>query len=249
MFRKTYKNGFFLDIVDYYELLHRYGSYVNSEPQTEDWAVDHIRDDWIMFDCGAHIGYYTMLFSLLAPRGRVYAFEASPESCAKLRRNLDYNARTHAHNYDNVELIPTALGDRDAGQVEETLYLSGGPDYGKTRAPFDFMTLDTFCESRQLARLDLVKIDVDGWDYEVLLGTRRAIQRLRPTLVVEVNYALEWRQHSPTDILQLLDELGYAYEVLDSPGPTNWVMTPREHAAEAPRHCRGGGLPGAVITH
>lgn len=228
MIRKTYKDGFFADLVEYYELLHEYGSYIGSEPETEDWVTDHVGKDWVIFDCGAHIGYYTMQFSHLASNGGVYAFEAGQESYEKCLRNLEYNARTHNRSFDNVEVVHIALGQRDAQGVEEVLYLSGGPDYGKTRDRFDFISLDSFCALRNIGRVDLIKIDVDGWDYEVLLGARETIRRFRPVLITEVNYALEWRNHSPEDVSRLLEELDYSYTAIDTQGPTNWIMTPKE---------------------
>jgi FkbM family methyltransferase len=247
MIRKTYKDGFVLELVDYYELLHEYGSYENSEPQTEDWVVDHVGDDWVIFDCGAHIGYYTMLFSHCAPSGRVYAFEAGGASHEKCLRNLAHNAQRFGYDFTNVEVLRVAVGDRNERGVEEVLYLSGTPDYGKTRGRFDFITLDAFCAKRGIDRLDLIKSDVDGWDYEVLLGARESIRRFRPIVVAEVNYALEWRDHSPEDVARFLDEMDYAHDVLDCPGPTNWVMIPRERYGDGSLIRRAGHPIGLTV--
>jgi FkbM family methyltransferase len=156
----------------------------------------------------------------------VYAFEASEETCKKFARNLRYNATAFNRSFGNVELVSAALGDRVVQGLEEVLYFSGGPDDGRVCDTFDFITLDQFCDSRGLERLDLIKTDVDGWDYEVLLGAKDCIRRFKPVIIAEVNYALGWRGHSEEDVRRLLKDIGYRYELLDYPSPTNWLMQP-----------------------
>lgn len=226
--RKKYKNGFFVDLVDYYKPLRENGWYEHSEIETQDWVIDNVKEDWVIFDCGAHIGYYSMLFSYCAPKGKVYAFEASEEACTKFARNLDYNIATFNRPFQNIELINIALGDRVSQNLKETLYFSGKPNNGKIRSKFDFITLDHFCNSRGIEQVDLIKTDVDGWDYEVLLGCKELINKFKPIFISEVNYALGWRNHSEEDVKRFLKEINYAYKALDFPSPTNWLMYPNE---------------------
>ncbi|HEY3123578.1 MAG TPA: FkbM family methyltransferase, partial [Thermoanaerobaculia bacterium] len=68
------------------------------------WARRLIRPGMTVLDLGAHVGYYSRLFSgLVGPKGKVYAFEASPENQTMLRRNLD------SPRYANVEVVPRAI--------------------------------------------------------------------------------------------------------------------------------------------
>lgn len=94
---------------------------------------------------------------------------------------------------------------------------------------FDSISLDYFCDSRGIERLDLMKSDVDGWDYELLLGAKESIRRFRPIVIAEVNHALGWRKYSKEDVKHFLDEIGYVYKVLDYPFPTNWLMQSKDN--------------------
>src|SRR2546421_555676 len=49
--------------------------YPQCEMQTKAWCVKHIGPDWVVIDAGANIGYYSILFSQLAPKGRIFSFE------------------------------------------------------------------------------------------------------------------------------------------------------------------------------
>lgn len=226
--RKKYKNGFFVDLVDYYEPLRANGWYKHSEIESQNWIIDNVKEDWVIFDCGAHIGYYSMLSSYCASQGKVYAFEANEEACDKFATNLRYNATVFNQDFSNVELIKTALGDRVAQHLEETLYFSGKPipDSGKVQDKFDFITLDYFCDSYGIERLDLIKSDIDSWDYELLLGARNTINKFKPAIIVEINEELAKRNHSEEDIKQFLKEVNYSYQLLDYPSPTNWLLLP-----------------------
>jgi len=226
--RKRYKNNFFVDLVDYYEPLKQNGWYRYSEIETQNWVIDNVREDWVIFDCGAHIGYYSMLFSHCAPKGKIYAFEASEETCKKFMKNLRYNVRRFDRKFENIELENKALADQVRYGAEEIIYFSGKPDNGKTYGKFDFITIDYFCESRDINCLNLIKTDVDGWDYEVLLGASKTIKKYKPFIIAEINYALGWRNHTEEDVKRFLEEVDYTYTVLDYPSPTNWLMYPKK---------------------
>lgn len=223
---KVYNKDYSLKLVSYYEPLANNGWYEHSEFETQEWALENIREDWIIFDCGAHIGYYSMLFSHCAPQGKVYAFEACELTCQYFANNVIAN-RNEKNPYDNIELVNIALGNKVIENVEETLWLSGqGDGVGKTQGIFSFTTLDTFCSENNIQRLDLIKSDVDGWDYELLMGAYNTIATLRPIIIVEVNHAIRWRDHSGKDVKKLAKELGYTWSVLDRVSPSNWLLHP-----------------------
>jgi FkbM family methyltransferase len=139
------------------------GYYENCEPETKRWFVHHARPDWVVLDCGANIGYYSILFARLCPRGRVYAFEPTA-TVEMLRGNL-----RHARVEERVEIVPKALGSR-IGRIEENVYRIWGrpPD----RRTYEFTTIDAFVSERSLG-VAAIKIDVDSFDLEVLQGPKR----------------------------------------------------------------------------
>jgi len=192
-----------IELVAYYPEFADY--YPDCELQTKRWFVENVQPDWIVFDVGAHIGYYSILLSRLAPQGRVFAFEPTC-TIDFLRRNLDHNRAR------NVEPLRIALGAA-SGRVE-----GREPE----RMEYDFATLDDMISHFGLDRLDCVKIDVDSFDFEVLLGAERALERFNPWIVVELNHALVKRGHSVNEVLEWLAARGYEHaRILDS---ENYLM-------------------------
>jgi len=224
---KRYTESFAVKLIAYYDPLAKNGWYENSELETQGWVLENVRKDWVIFDCGAHIGYYSMLFSHCAPDGFVWAFEPNELTCQYFRANIEAN-KDAQHDYENVQLVQVALGSEVAVAKEETLWFSGqGEDgIGKTEGIYEFTTIDAFSQWCNIEHLDLIKSDVDAWDYELLLGARETIEKFKPIIIVEVNYALGWRGHGADDVREFAREIGYTWTVLDNVAPSNWLMHP-----------------------
>ena len=158
-----------------------------------------MRADWWMFDIGANVGYYTILFSQLAPRGRVFAFE--PTATAEmLRANLRHN------KVENAEIHEVALA-ATTGEREDRIYRLWGTD-GEVKT-WPFSSLDDFIERHRIERVDCLKIDVDSFDFDVLRGAERTLADRNPVIVVELNHALARRNQSVGEALAWLARRGY----------------------------------------
>jgi FkbM family methyltransferase len=170
----------------------------------------------VCLDAGAHIGYYTVLASrLVGASGHVYAFEPSPANYRALMENLELNRVT------NVTARNVALALEDGTRV-----LNEGPgtntgratlrvpqterDIGRPQVTVPVRTLHTEVPEAELARIRVVKIDVEGFELEVLrslepvfaLGSPLAVfLELTPGWVDRDDLAsLErmWREHGFT---------------------------------------------------
>jgi FkbM family methyltransferase len=186
-----------IELVDYYSEF--IGYYPECELQTKRWFVENIEKEWVIFDVGANIGYYSILFSRLASMGRVFAFEPT-QTIAKLNANIDH------HGCRNVTAFKTALGAR-AGKIEENIYrIWGRPP---ERMIYEFSTIDDMVKKLGLTRLDCIKIDVDSFDYEVLRGGQATLAKFDPWVIVELNHALAKRSESVPQALEWLSAQGY----------------------------------------
>ena len=144
-----------------------------------------VRPGQTVFDIGANAGFYTLgLARLVRPHGRVFAFEPLPKNILKLRRHLDLN------RIDNVTLQPCALSDQ-TGLVGFEL---GDSDFtGRiSRNRHDAFevaatTLDQFVAENEIARVTLLKIDVEGAEAQVLHGAHELIARTHPTMLVAIH--------------------------------------------------------------
>jgi FkbM family methyltransferase len=186
-----------IELISFYDELRDY--YAQCELETKRWFVDHIRPDWWIFDIGANIGYYTILFGQLAPRGRVFAFEPTATT-AMLRTNLEHNG------IRNAEIHEVALG-ATTGERSDRIYRLWGSD-GEVKS-YPFYRLDDFIDRHRIDRVDCLKIDVDSFDFEVLRGAEQTLLERNPVIVVELNHALAKRDQSAGEALAWLAERGY----------------------------------------
>lgn len=187
-----------IELVSYYEEFAWY--YPRCEMDTKRWFVENTRPDWCILDIGANVGYYTILFSRLAPKGQVYAFEPTLTE-AMLRANLDH------HGVTNVEVLKLAVG-KQTGVVDDAIFRVWGDN--AERQEYPFVTVDGFVEERGLKRVDCLKIDVDSFDFEVLQGAVETMRTHDPYVVVELNHALSRRQQTNAEAMSWLARQGYS---------------------------------------
>ncbi|MEM2613511.1 MAG: FkbM family methyltransferase [Nitrososphaerota archaeon] len=138
-------------------------------------------------DVGAYRGYYTILSSkIVGPQGHVYSFEPEPNNFQILSKSVILN------RLRNVTLFKLALSDKD---VFENLYLSEYPSMHSTVIKRGIkvisvpcMRLDTLIKQRKIARLDLIKVDVEGAELKVLRGCEDLIKEFKPIFSIDVNH-------------------------------------------------------------
>jgi FkbM family methyltransferase len=186
-----------IELVSFYEEFRDY--YAQCELETKRWFVEHVRPDWWIFDVGANVGYYTILFAQLAPRGRVLAFEPTA-TAAMLRANLEH------HNVQNAEVHEVALG-ATTGEKQDRIYRLWGSE-GEVKT-YPFYKLDDFVDRHRIERVDCIKIDVDSFDFDVLRGAEQTLLQRNPVVVVELNDALAKRNQRAGEALAWLAQRGY----------------------------------------
>jgi FkbM family methyltransferase len=170
-----------------------------------------------VWDVGANLGHYTALFGdRVGPDGLVLAFEPAPGPFAKLA----------ALGLSNVVTLNAALGDRagrlplnvDDDPLGSTHSLVTGPSKGGT-VDVRVVPGDAFVADEGLRAPNVVKVDVEGFEEEVINGM--ASELARPScraLFCEVHFAiLEARgeRQAPSRIEQRLRSLGFATSWID----------------------------------
>jgi FkbM family methyltransferase len=176
------------------------GWFTSAEMSTKQFIHDFVKPDFTIIDAGANIGMYTVPFSKLATKGHVHAFEPT-DIIEMLRGNLAHNSCA-----DNVSLYNQPLGLKDGPRVDKIfkVWSQGITDDRE----HDFVTLDTFVQKIG-KKIDLIKIDVDSYDYEVLLGGEKFLKEQSPLIIIELNYALEKRGHTVQQAKDYLNSIGY----------------------------------------
>jgi FkbM family methyltransferase len=176
-----------------------------------------------VLDIGANIGAHTLhLARSVGPSGRVIAVEPTAYAYDKLVRLLDDN-----RPLSNVVVSrQVMLTNRTGSELPDELYSSWSVEesegrhellqaVGKTTRGARSVTLDDLVQGEGLERIDLIKLDVDGWEMDVLRGAARTLSELKPTLVFELcPHVLEERGHGGQELLDALASHGYRFSTL-----------------------------------
>jgi FkbM family methyltransferase len=174
----------------------------------------------VVLDIGANVGIWTRLFAERANRGQVYAFEPSPDTFHLLVKNCVQHA--------NVECIRTAIG-AESGTLSfnENTTTSGLRHLVPGMAaeafgviPVTVSSLDDWVRKTNLERIDLVKIDVEGFEEELLNGARETLTRFQPAIVFEyiATFALARSKYQGRKLFRMLKQLSYRVYRLDRHG-------------------------------
>lgn len=171
-----------------------------------------IKKGWNVVDAGANFGWYSIHFSKSVGRtGRVFAFEPIPDTFAELSANIRLN------DCGNVSLNRCALGNKSGTitfRVPEAQLGSGAASEFHTegkQVEVNMAKLDDFILKNRITRLDLIKADVEGGEFNLLQGAKKTLETLRPDLFIEIfpPHLLRFG-HTPSDIFGFLSSLGYS---------------------------------------
>lgn len=205
------------------------------------------------FDIGAHHGVFSVIAAKrLAGEGRVAAFEPSPRE----QRRIELHVRLNG--LSNVTVEPYAIGSKN-GREELFVVVSDFTTMNSLRQPelegavekvsVETHRLDDYIAQQKLDRLDLLKVDIEGGEFELLRGAEDCFQRLRPLLICEVldPVTAPWGYRA-CKIVSLLQTKGYAWFEFredgtlrahelraEYPEVRNYLSVPREklHAVQA----------------
>jgi FkbM family methyltransferase len=134
----------------------------------------------VCFDVGANVGQTALRLLEEFPGAAVYSFEPHPETFAALKSNLRHSA---ACEPVNIALGSTTgevdLFEYDESQVnslvQDAPYAVHRQTRPRRRIAVRSTTIDRFCSERKLERIGVLKIDTEGFDFQVLQGARRLL--------------------------------------------------------------------------
>jgi FkbM family methyltransferase len=165
-----------------------------------------VQPGMVVYDIGAHVGFYTLLAAqLVGPGGRVFAFEPLPRNLTYLRQHIDLN------HFGNVTVFDAAVGQAaGVGQFSVHAASSMGSLTADGTLTVPIVSLDELSAQGRLIPPQILKIDVEGAEADVLRGAQALLQTHHPTIFLATHGADVHRQ-----CLTLLRELGYTVESLD----------------------------------
>lgn len=177
-----------------------------------------VRPGATFVDVGANVGYFSRLIAVTTQPARIVAFEPHPLLVPVLRRNV-------ADLQPRVEVRAMALGEAPASvELRSTLHNIGdtrvAPTSGEPAPDAVVVPMSTF-DDEVRGRVDVVKMDVQGYELDVLRGMRRTIAE-NPQLVVVAEFwpgALEERGLRPSSVLAEYRAMGFEVGLLRAGAP------------------------------
>ena len=205
-------------------MLHYLRNCAVPEPELTQVLFRGLRPGDLAVDAGANIGFFTILMSkLVGAAGSVIAIEPDTRNIAMLRKNLDIN------ECRNVEVIMDPLSCGPGNRVAFVREKENGQSYvghevGDCGDLLRTTSLDVLLDDRACR---LLKMDIEGSEYEALLGLEDYTDRI-PIIVSEVNPdALKRAESSPEELIQWLYERGYIPHELRASGGMPARIYPR----------------------
>lgn len=155
----------------------------------------YVRENMNVLDIGANIGNHTLFFANECKVNHIYSFEPIAETYSILCKNVEINA------LKQVSLHNIALGQKKSSV---SIKYFNADNYGNTSLQYggdiECYALDELSIDE---KIDFIKIDVEGFENEVLLGGVKLIKRDKPAIYVEIF------EENRSTVENTLDSLGY----------------------------------------
>ncbi len=169
----------------------------------------------VVLDVGTNIGETLLHFArLVGDDGFVYGFEPDQHNYANVQQNISLNPFKNLHVFNlgvsdeksTVKLFrvdPHNLGmNRILTEAEAEKF----DDF----TTIEVDTIDNVIAANDISRVDLIKIDIEGYEMHALRGARHLLETQRPKLFIEVGYTrLINNGMSPNEMIAYLHEFGY----------------------------------------
>ena len=199
------------------------------EPHVTSALLAELREDTVFLDVGANIGFFTLLVAARCPAGHVYSIEPDPDNARLLAASVALNGfgervTVHACAASDEDGVLTLsdlgnarnLGARFTSKQRETLgrHVHGpAPKFLEVRAA----RLDRLID---VPKLDLVKMDIEGFEPVALRGMDGLLRKHRPVIVMEFapGTIRDIAGEDPEAVLRQLAAAGYEWGILGEDG-------------------------------
>jgi FkbM family methyltransferase len=154
---------------------------VSISPEIEDTVIDG----------GACTGDTAAVFSnAVGPKGNVFCFDPVANHPAILEHNIKQ------FPYRNVRVMPYGLSNRNV-LAEPLVLQSYAPGFSSANQPVPLRSVDHLVNTKEIQRVDFIKLDVEGAELESIHGARESIRRFKPKLAISL-------YHKPNDIFEII---------------------------------------------
>lgn len=187
------------------------------EPESTSLWREFARDAAVVFDLGANIGIYSLFAADANPRATIHAFEPTADVfdifCANIRKNRMTNIV--ANNVAVGARSGTVFLNQCTGsdKANEGMNFVSASPVNASAPPIPQVSLDDYCEQRDIERIDLLKMDIEGGEHDALRGAARLLssQRIGSIFFELSDWSAERAGHAMSDVPTMLAECGYEF--------------------------------------
>lgn len=182
------------------------------------FVKNFVRPGMVIVDCGAHIGYYSLLFSrLVGGGGKVFAFEPDTYNFMMLRKNIAVNIATNimvenkavSDENGRVELFVVDENNLAAHSIIKSEGRLGSVNVESVR-------LDDYLATTH-ATIDLIKMDIEGAEYLALAGMPNTLRDDNLSIIMEFYPdGIKKNGGNPSDVISKLQTLGFKIFIINS---------------------------------
>jgi FkbM family methyltransferase len=175
-----------------FRFLPKYYRYYPKDYECENFKFmkNHVKKGMTCIDIGAHFGLFS-IFLAKYYQCEVYSFEPTPYTLQILTRHIAFNK---VESY--ITIVPKAVSEKDGvlnfyiqdtkGAVSNSLIDYHHSEEHKTACQMNVTSIDSFSGGK---RIDLIKIDAEGEEYQVLIGGNNTIEKSRPIILLSLHRA------------------------------------------------------------
>lgn len=178
------------------------------EEETRKVVMQTLKPGDVFFDLGANIGYFTVLAAKrVGPTGRVFAFEPTPATRFYLERNAQGNGVSGV-----VAVEAFAISERqgtayfEVGNQSECNSIATDTRSAAETIEVKTIGIDEYCEEKGVARVDMIKMDIEGQELKAIRSMSATNQR-NPQLQIIFEYNAEVVRRSGEGVAEFFDLL------------------------------------------
>jgi len=142
-----------------------------------DFLERTLRPGFTVLDIGANIGLYSIVAArAVGPAGKVFSLEPDQCNCDFLRRNVELNGLANVHITQAAASDSTCPGRLFLSADNKADHRIFDSADRREHVPVDLTTIDDFVAARGIARVDVVKMDIQGAEPRAFAGMRRTLE-------------------------------------------------------------------------
>jgi FkbM family methyltransferase len=221
--------------------MNNYEMDINGETRfAREWFLKNRNRRLTVFDVGSHEGWFSKI-AAAHPNRDLHVFEPQPASRAKIERLGLPDVRIWPFALGSMPDAKATLWDHDpSGSCEASLFRDAVTHVGIVPVPFDveITTLDDFCSTHAIKKIDYLKVDVEGSERAVFEGGQRMIRNGVEIIHFEINEKALLGNFSVSKAMDLLS--GYKLFASCQTDSCNWVAVrpaPKFIAAKTSSQC------------